>query len=281
MSSHEVPPRNRAERRLAARTGRKARAAGAALTAGSAALAMSAAVLGTGVQSAGAATTLHVTTTADSGAGLAARPDRGRGAGRHDRLRRHRHDHAHERRDRVQQGPHHHRSRRGALTISGNDASRIFNVTGGPPVTISGLTLAHGSRQRRRRDRHRRCADPRPTTSSTTTPSTDDGGADPGRTARSTVTNSTFTNNYADDWGGAILATGESAAGDDQRLDLLGQRGRDATVVRSRSRTGAASRSAGTTFYGQQRRAGWRIELFDYATPQSCLDVDDHRQPRH
>ena len=32
-----------------------------------------------------------------------------------------------------------------ALTVSGNDASRIFNITGASAVTISGLTLAHGS----------------------------------------------------------------------------------------------------------------------------------------
>ena len=144
MSSHEVPPRNRAERRLAARTGRKARAAGASLTAGSAALAMGAAWIGTGVPSAGAATTLHVTSTADSGAGSLRDVVGGASAGDtivfdvtgtitltsghisiDDAL--------------TITGP-----GAGALTISGNDNSRVFNIPSAA-VTISGLTFAHGS----------------------------------------------------------------------------------------------------------------------------------------
>ncbi len=64
----QIPPRNRAERRAAARA-KGRRAAGAALTAGSAALAMSAGVLGASAPSAGAATTLTVTDPGNAGAG--------------------------------------------------------------------------------------------------------------------------------------------------------------------------------------------------------------------
>src|SRR4051794_20890085 len=67
MNEH-ISPRNRAERRAAMR-GKGRRAAGAALTAGSAALAMTAGVLGAGAPSAGAATTITVTDSGDSGAG--------------------------------------------------------------------------------------------------------------------------------------------------------------------------------------------------------------------
>jgi len=63
---NEVPPQNRAERRFA---GKKARAAGAALTAGSAALAMGAAWIGTGIESAHAASTFTVTQATDDGTG--------------------------------------------------------------------------------------------------------------------------------------------------------------------------------------------------------------------
>ena len=61
------PPRNRAERRAAAR-GRGRRAAGAALTAGSAALAMTAGVIGS-APAAHAAGTYTVTAATDDGTG--------------------------------------------------------------------------------------------------------------------------------------------------------------------------------------------------------------------
>src|SRR4051812_9762140 len=76
MSSHEVSARNRAERRLAAKNGKRAQAVGAALTARSAAPAMGATWIGRGVEAADAATTLHVTTTDDAGAGSLRAPVR-------------------------------------------------------------------------------------------------------------------------------------------------------------------------------------------------------------
>ena len=145
MSSHEVPPRNRAERRLAARSGKRTRAAGAALTAGTAALAMGAGWVGPGMEAAGAATTLHVTTTADAGAGSLR--DQVAAAASGDTI-----DFQVTgtitlttgqiafNKDLTFTGP-----GTSALTISGNDASRIFDVTGGSAVTISGLTFVHGS----------------------------------------------------------------------------------------------------------------------------------------
>src|SRR5262249_54885293 len=33
----------------------------------------------------------------------------------------------------------------GATTLSGNDASRVFTITGTPQVTLRGLTITHGS----------------------------------------------------------------------------------------------------------------------------------------
>jgi hypothetical protein len=137
--------RNRAERRLASR---KVRAAGAALTAGSAALAMGAVWIGTGVESAHAATTLTVKNLNDTGADSLRDAITNSAAG--DTI--------------VFQtgltgtimlgsqlpkithaltitGP-------GAsvVTVSGNDAHRIFYLAGNADaVTISGLTLTHGS----------------------------------------------------------------------------------------------------------------------------------------
>src|SRR5438045_1473694 len=145
MSSHDVQPRNRAERRLAAKRGKRARAAGAALTAGSAALAMGAAWVGPGVQAAGAATTLHVTSTANSGAGTLR--DQVTAASSGDTIV---FDVAGTitltsgeiafNKDLTFTGP-----GASALTVSGNDNSRIFDISGSSAVTISGLTIAHGS----------------------------------------------------------------------------------------------------------------------------------------
>lgn len=203
MSSRDVPTRNRAERRLAAKSG-KARAAGAALTAGSAALAMTAAWVGTGLPAAGAATTLHVTTTADAGAGSLR--DQITAAASGDTI-------VFEvtgtitlateisfNKDLIITGP-----GASALTVSGGDASGIFDISGTSAVTISGVTIAHAS------------ADDGGAIDTTgslalnevvfdNNYSSDDGGAIQidGTLA---ITNSSFTNNTADDWGGAILVT--------------------------------------------------------------------------
>ncbi len=214
MSSQDVPPRNRAERRLAARNApraKRARAAGAALTAGSAALAMGAAWIGTGVQAAGAATTLHVTSTADSGAGTLR--DQVTAASSGDTI-------VFDltgtitltsgeiafNKDLTFTGP-----GASALTISGNDASRVFDITGGSAVTISGLTIAHGSDA----GSGGAIVTAGPLTLSDDVfdhnSSGDDGGAVDVDGAGITVTNSTFTNNETDDWGGAILAFGGNA----------------------------------------------------------------------
>ena len=208
MSSHEVSPRNRAERRLAAKKGKRAQAVGAALTAGTAALAMGASWIGPGVQAAGAATTLHVTTTNDTGVGsLRAQVAAASSGDTIDfqvtgaitlttgRIAFNK--------DLTFTGP-----GASALTISGNDASQIFYVTGGSAVTISGLTLAHAS--------HASSNGGAIETDGSLTltndvfdhnVSTDDGGAAVVG-GELTVTNSTFTNNSADDWGGAIFVHG-------------------------------------------------------------------------
>lgn len=146
-------PRNRAERRAVDR-GRRPRAAGAALTAGSAALAATAAIAGPGALPAGAAAqTFTVSSTADAGpntlrqaildananpgddtivfTGAAAGP----GAAITlttgelavtDNL--------------DVQGP-----GSAALSVSGNDASRVFYLSGPARVSISGLTVTNGS----------------------------------------------------------------------------------------------------------------------------------------
>jgi len=143
--NEQVSPRNRAERRMA---GKKMRAAGAALTAGSAALAMGAAWIGTGVESAHAASTITVTTLNDTGAGSLRDAITTSAAG--DTI--------------VFQagltgtitlgsqlpkvthaltiaGP-----GASAVAIDGNNAHRIFYLAGNADaVTISGLTLTHGN----------------------------------------------------------------------------------------------------------------------------------------
>jgi predicted outer membrane repeat protein len=219
MGTHEVSPRNRAERRRAGKgAGRKARAAGAALTAGSAALAMGAAWVGPdGLQSAGAAAPIEVSTANDAGAGSlrqavldanaaggadtitfapalsgqtitltsGAIPITG---------------------DLTITGP-----GASALTISGDDNDRIFDVTGSA-VTISGLTFTHGFAN----GGGAISADgssPLTISGSTFTAneSTAGGGAintDSGIT----IDGSTFTENNSDDWGGAILMAGGTDA---------------------------------------------------------------------
>src|SRR4051794_10075140 len=147
MNEH-ISPRNRAERRAAMR-GKGRRAAGAALTAGSAALAMTAGVLGGSAPSAGAATTITVTSLANSGAGtlrdaLAAAADgdtidfqpglSGTITLTTGELK-------------VQDavtitGP-----GAGVITVSGNHGGRIFYLNDPDPsasITISGLTLTAG-----------------------------------------------------------------------------------------------------------------------------------------
>ncbi len=146
----DIPPRNRAERRAAAR-GKGRRAAGAALTAGSAALAMTAGVLAT-APAAHAAGTYTVTAATDDGTGDAgtlsaaitsANGDPGStidfNVGGGD----------------ISitgemppvtapvtiAGP-----GAGALTIEGTHAHRVFYIeSGADDVTISGLTLADGA----------------------------------------------------------------------------------------------------------------------------------------
>ena len=259
MSSHEVAPRNRAERRLAAKTGNKARTAGAVLTAGSAALAMSGAWIGTGVHAAGAATTLHVTSTANAGAGslrdqiAAANPG-----------------------DTIDfqvsgtitltsgeiafnkaltiTGP-------GAstLTISGNDASRIFDINGAA-VTISGLTLAHGSSA----SSGAAVASSGALTVSDDVfdhnASGDDGGAIDA-TAALSVTNSTFTNNTTDDWGGAILADGASAPVDITGSTFSGNTAGDTGGAIAVQDEGATTIS-GSTFSGNTASHAGAVGVF-------------------
>jgi predicted outer membrane repeat protein len=214
MSTPQVPPRNRAERRLASK-GKRARAAGAALTAGSAALAMGAAWIGTGAPGAAAATTLHVTTTADAGAGSLRDTVAGASAG-----------------DTIAfdvtgtitltsgeiainqpltfSGP-------GAtsLAISGNDASRIFNITGNAAVTISGLAFTHGSSPSGTFGGGAIHSDGPLTLDDDAFEANHanggGGGGDDGGAVYAdgplNISNSSFTDNQADDWGGAILAT--------------------------------------------------------------------------
>jgi hypothetical protein len=208
MSTPHLSPRNRAERRLASK-GKRARAAGAALTAGSAALAMGAAWIGPGLPAASAASTLHVTNTDDAGAGSLRDTVAGASAG-----------------DTIvfdvtgtitlttgeiafNQGLTISGPGAAALTISGNDASRVFDISGGAAVTISGLTLAHGSSG----SSGGAVSSDGPVTLDADVfdqnVSGDDGGAVEAPSA--TITNSTFTGNETDDWGGAILVDGGDA----------------------------------------------------------------------
>ena len=214
----EFAPRNRAERRAAQHGrghGRGRRVAGAALTAGSAAFAATAALAGPAAAPANAATTLHVTTTNDTGGGslrdqvAAANPGDTivfdvtgtitltSGEIAFDK-------------NLTISGP-----GATALTLSGNNASRVFHVTGDSAVTISGLTFIDGASTSNEIGGGAIASEGPLTLDSDAFhdntadfggSSGDDGGAVYVRDA-TTISNSTFTNNTAGDWGGAILAT--------------------------------------------------------------------------
>jgi hypothetical protein len=215
MGRNEDSSRNRAERRLA---GKKARAAGAALTAGSAALAMGAAWIGPSIESAHAAGAFTVTASTDDGSGgagtLSAAINQANGSpgstidfnvpggsisvtG----------DLPDITAPVTVTGP-----GAGSLTITGNDAHRIFYVDSASATTISGLTLSHGSASSMGGAIRSRSALTLTGDVFTANAAGIDGGAVAVEGAPLTVTNSTFTGNQASNWGGAVFVGAASSA---------------------------------------------------------------------